>query len=129
MNICDDPCFRTVHMAKGRSKGKSKFVVVRDDSYDDNLHLGHSRTVQISDNGFRILQTPRSPVKVSSASRLLVEQEFDNWNPSIEYGNVYENVGEESPSQDVEETVQSTVAAKVAAKRYPTSVSCWKPEN
>ena len=113
-------------MAKGRSgKGKSKFVVVRDDKHDDNLHIGHSRTVQISDNGFRILQTPRSPVKVSSASRLLVEQEFDNWNPSIEY----EDVEEESPPPNVEDNLKSTVAAKVAAKRYPTSVSGSKPEN
>lgn len=113
-------------MAKGRYKGKSKFVVVRDDKHDDKLHIGHSRTVQISDNGFRILQTPRSPVKVSSAqSRPLVEQEFDDWNPCIEY----EDVGEESPLINVEENVQGTVAAKVAAKRYPTSVSGSKPEN
>jgi LmbE family N-acetylglucosaminyl deacetylase len=111
-------------MAKGRSKGKSKFVVVCDD-HDDNLHIGHSRTVKISDNGFHILQTPRSPVKVSSASRLLVEQEFDDWNPSIEYN----NFEEDSTALNVEENVQSTMAAKVAAKRYPTSVSCSKPEN
>ena len=108
-------------MAKGRSKGK--FVVVRDDNHDDNLHIGHSRTVQISDNGFHILQTPRSPVKVSSASRLLVEPEFDDWNPSIEY----DNVEEEPTLPNVEENVQSTVAAKVAAKWYPTLVCCSKP--
>ena len=108
-------------MAKGRSKGK--FVVVCDDNHNDNLHIGHSRTVQISDNSFRILQTPRSPVKVSSASRLLVEPEFDDWNPSIEY----DNVEEEPTLPNVEENVQSTVAAKVAAKRYPTSVCYSKP--
>ena len=102
-------------MAKGRSKGKSKFVVVRDDHHNDNLHIGHSCTVQISDNGFRILQTPRSPVKVSSASRLLVEEEFDDWNPSIEY----ENVEEESPPPNVEENIQSTVAAKLQQNGIP----------
>ena len=109
-------------MAKGRYKGKSKFVVIA----NNKLHIGHSRTVQISDNGFCILQTPCSPVKVSSAqSRPLIEQEFDDWNPCIEY----EDVGEESPLINVEENVQGTVAAKVAAKRYPTSVSGSKPEN
>ena len=125
MSTCDDPYF-PINMAKGHSgKGKSKFVVVRDDKHNDNLHIGHSRTVQISDNGFRILQTPRSPVKVSSASRLLVEQEFDDWNPSIEY----EDVEEESPPPNVKDNLKSTVAAKVAAKWYPTSVSGSKPEN
>ncbi|EDR12898.1 uncharacterized protein LACBIDRAFT_323718 [Laccaria bicolor S238N-H82] len=51
------------------------------------------------------------------ASWPLVEQEFDDWNPCIEY----EDFGEESPLINVEENVQGTVAAKVAAKRYPTS--------
>ncbi|EDR07549.1 uncharacterized protein LACBIDRAFT_327895 [Laccaria bicolor S238N-H82] len=106
--------FNFLYCPAGCYKGKSKFVVVRDDKHDNKLHIGHSRTVQISDNGFRILQTPRSPVKVSSAqSRPLIEQEFDDWNPCIEY----EDAGEESPLINVEENVQGTMAAKVAAKR------------
>lgn len=102
-------------MARGKRKVQN-YSVVRHGEDEDDLSLARSRTARISDNGFRILQTPLSPQKRSSSSiQHLAEPDFSDWNPSFDY-----EVIEEQVTVDAE---APTVAAKVAAKRYPTSVS------
>ena len=101
-------------------RGKAKrYVVVRDSDDDDerqDISILQSRTVRISNNGLRILQTPLSPQKATSAARHSPSPQYE-WNPSTEYDNVEESTGGELQDE------ASTVAEKVAAKRYPTSVS------
>ena len=98
-------------------RGKAKrYVVVRDSDDDDerqDVSIPQSRTVRISDSGHRILQTPLSPQKASSAARRSPSPQYE-WNPSTEYDNVEDTTLELGGG---------TVAEKVAAKRYPTSVS------
>lgn len=102
-------------MKRGKRKVKN-YAVVRHHEEDDDLSLANSRTAHISDNGFRILQTPLSPQKRSSSSfHRLPDPDFSDWSPSFEY--------EGSEEQVVADPEAPTVAAKVAAKRYPTSVS------
>lgn len=102
-------------MTKGKRK-VMQYGVVRHGADEDDLSLAHSRTARISNNGFRILQTPLSPQKRSSSSiQRLPDPDFSDWNPSLDH--------EVSEEQVVVDAEAPTVAAKVAAKRYPTSVS------
>ena len=110
----------SVHLSSSMARGKGRpknYAVVR--HHPDDICLGHSRTARISDNGFRILQTPSSPQKRSSSStHPLPDPDLSDWNPSFEY--------EGSEEQVVIDPEVPTVAAKVVAKWYPTSVSDFK---
>ena len=102
-------------MARGKGKARN-YTVIRHHEDADDSSLAHSRTARISNNGFRILQTPLSPQKRSATSiHRLPEPDFGDWDPSFEY--------EGSEGQALLDPEAPTVAAKVAAKRYPTSVS------
>lgn len=102
-------------MARGKGKPRN-YTVVRHHEDADDSSLAHSRTARISDNGFRILQTPLSPQKRSATYiQRLPEPDFSDWDPSFEYKG--------SEQQALLDPEVPTVAAKVAAKRYPTSVS------
>jgi len=102
-------------MARGKGKAKNYTVIHHHEDADDSS-LAHSRTACISDNGFRILQTPLSPQKRSSTSiHRLPEPDFSDWDPSFQY--------EGFEGQALLDPEAPTVAAKVAAKWYPTSVS------
>ena len=102
-------------MKRGKQKVKN-YAVIRHHEEDDNLSLANSRLARISNNGFRILQTPLSPQKRSSSSfHHLPDPDFSDWSPSFEYKG--------SEEQVVADPEAPTVAAKVAAKCYPTLVS------
>lgn len=65
-------------MARGKRKVQN-YSVVRHDEDEDDLSLARSHTARISDNGFRILQTPLSPQKRSSSSiQRLAEPDFSD---------------------------------------------------
>jgi len=106
-------------MKRKAPKGKAKrYVVVRDSDDDDerqDILIPQSRTIRISKNGLRLLQTPLSPQKAASASRRSPSPQYE-WNPSTEYDNM------EGEPNELDGDQSSTVAEKVAAKRYPTSV-------
>ena len=104
-------------MAK-RKKGST--VVTCRDSDDDNLHVPQARSLHISRDGRRVVETPRSPQKQAAAPQPSPHYE---WNPSIDYdhadGDEYMCIEE---SADEASTTIPHVIGKVASKRYPTSV-------
>ena len=112
-------------MAKHKRKAKADFTVVRDSGDEADTSIPQARTVRISENGLRILQTPRSPQKHSTRYQFLPDFQGE-WNPSADYTSIdWSSHPLDEILEQQEEIGDSpvTVAAKVAAKRYPTSVS------
>lgn len=113
-------------MAKNKRKAKAEFTVVRGSGDEADTSVPQARTVRISENGLRILQTPRLPQKRSTTYDF--SPDFGEWNPSADYTDIdwsvhpLEEVLQQQEGEKVEDS-DVTVAAKVAAKRYPTSVS------
>ena len=119
-------CPRSLSMTKAKCKAKAEFTVVRNSGDEADTSIPQARTVRISENGLRILQTPRSPQKRSTT--IQVSPDFGEWNPSVDYASIGwsgDQLGELFQQREGEETSDpmETVAAKVAAKRYPTSIS------
>ena len=113
-------------MAKRKHKGKAQFTVIRDSGDEADTSIPQACTVRISDNGLRILQTPRSPQKRSNTYQF--SPDFGEWNPSADYASTdwsshpLDQLLQQQEGEEIS-NVAETVAAKVAAKRYPTSVS------
>ena len=82
-------------MTKGKRKAKAAFTVVRDSGDEADTSIPQARTVRISENGLRILQTPRSPQKRSTTYQF--SPDFGEWNPSADYASIDwsgDNLGE-----------------------------------
>ena len=58
-------------MTKGKHKAKAAFTIVCDSGDEADTSIPQARTVWISENGLRILQTPRSPQKRSTTYQFL----------------------------------------------------------
>ena len=104
-------------MAK-RKKGST--VVTCRDSDDDNLHVPQARSLHISRDGRRVVETPRSPQKQAAAPKPPLHYE---WNPSHDYDHLDEDGYVFRETTDETPTTVPHVIGKVASKRYPTSVS------
>ena len=106
----------TVHMAKR----KTVSAVVVCDSDDEEIHVPQARSLHVSRDGRRVVETPRSPQKQAAAPQPSPHYE---WNPSVDYdhadGDGYVCIEE---SADEASTTIPHVIGKVASKRYPTSV-------
>lgn len=106
----------TVHMAKR----KTVSAVVVCDSDDEEIHVPQARSLHVSRDGRRVVETPRSPQKQAAAPQPSPHYE---WNPSVDYdhadGDGYVCIEE---SADEASTTIPHVIGKVASKRYLTSV-------
>lgn len=94
---------------------RDRWLVVRDDDDEvlDDVEIAQARVINLSTDGMRVLETPRSPQKRFSRAVPTATTSFDH-PPSLEDCDL---------SFDVDEEVApETVGAKLAAKRYPTSV-------
>ena len=115
-------------MTKCKQRVKLAFTVILDSGDEADTSIPQARTVRISDNGLRILQTPRSPQKRSTTYK----PDFGEWNPSADYASIdwsshsLDELLQQQAGEEISDPAE-TVAAKVAAKRYPTSVSFALP--
>ena len=100
---------------------KAPAAVICRDSDDDDVHIPQARSLHVSRDDRRVVETPRSPQKQAAARKPPPHYE---WNPSNDYDHVDEDglahVGE---SMDETSATVPHVIGKVASKRYPTSVS------
>ena len=110
-------CCHSVHMAKQK---KWSTVVTCRDSDNDNLHVPQARSLHISHDGQRVVETPRSPQKQAAAPKPPLHYE---WNPSHDYDHLDEDGYVFRETTDETPTTVPHVIGKVASKRYPTSVS------
>lgn len=102
-----------------KRKKVSTTVICRD-SDDEDIHVPQARSLHISRDGRRVVETPRSPRKQAAAPQRPPNYE---WNPSNDYDRAEED-GYVHVEEFADETSTSIphVISKVASKRYPTSV-------
>jgi len=101
---------------------KKSFIVIHGSNSKDDIVIPQGHTVQVSNTGLNIIQTPHSPQKGALLPCCIPSLVYE-WHPSIDYNCKTANHGV-SEDEVVNETEEvPTMAAKVAVKSYPTSVS------